>query len=92
MIYNMKYETPLALQANVVYLYGSCGKDQSFIGKTSRHLATRVREHLSGNSAIVQHISSCNSCDHSTIMNFHILFNGSNDFDNKVKVALYIKK
>ena len=86
-------ETPLALQANVVYLLkGSCDKNQTYIGKTKRHLATRAREHFSGNLAIFQHVSSCNACNHLTIENFHILSHGINDFDNKVKEALYIKK
>ena len=35
-------------------------------------------------------ISSFNACNHSTIENFHILSHGSNDFDIKVKEALYI--
>ena len=49
----LKDETPPALQANVVYLFeGSCDKNQTYIGKSKRHLATRVREHFSGNSAI----------------------------------------
>ena len=39
-----------------------------------------------------EHISSWNTCNHSTIENFHILSYGSNDIDNKVKEALYIKK
>ena len=44
----LKDETPLALQANVVYLFeGSCDKNKAYIGKTKRHLATRVREHFS---------------------------------------------
>ena len=54
--YSLKDETPLAkkkLQANVVYLFeGSCDKNQTYIGKTKRHLATRVREHFSGYSTI----------------------------------------
>ena len=49
----LKDETPLALQANVVYLFeGSCDKSQTYIGKTKRHLATRLREHFSENLAI----------------------------------------
>ena len=89
----MKDETPLALQANVVYLFeGSCDNNQTYIGKTKRYLATRVRDHFSGCSAIFEHISSCNTCNHSTIENFHILSHGSNDFDIKVKEVLYIKK
>ena len=51
--FSMKDETPLALQANVVYLFESyCDENQTYIGKTKRHLATRVREYFSGNSAI----------------------------------------
>ena len=34
------------------FLDVSCDKNQTYIGKTKRHLATRVREHFSGNSAI----------------------------------------
>ena len=50
--FSLKDETPLALQANVVYLFeGSCDKNQTYIGK-KRHLATRDREHFSGCSAI----------------------------------------
>ena len=36
-------------------------------------------------SAIFLHISSCNTCNHSTIENFHILSHGNNDFDNKAR-------
>ena len=91
--FSLKDETPLDLQANVVYLFeGSCDNNQTYIGKTKRHLATRVREHFSEYSAIFEHISSCNECNHSTIENFYILSHGSNDFDNKVKEALYTKK
>ena len=68
--FSLKDETPLALQANVVYLFeGSCDKNQTYIGKTKRHLATWVREHFSGYSAIFEHISSCITCNHSTIEN-----------------------
>ena len=76
----------MALQANVVYLFeGSCGKNKNYIGKTKRHLATMVREHFSGNSAILEHVSSCNAFNHSTIENYHILSHGNNYFDNKVR-------
>ena len=51
--FSLKDKTPLALRANVVYLLdGSCDKNQTYIGETKRHLATRVREHFSGNSDI----------------------------------------
>ena len=60
--------------------------------KQKRYLATRVREEFSGYSAIFEHISTCSTCNHSTIENFLILSHGNNDFDNKVKEALYINK
>ena len=45
--FSLKDETPLALQANVIYLFeGSCDKNQAYVGRTKRHLATRVREHF----------------------------------------------
>ena len=48
--FSLKGETPLVLQANVIYLFGgSCGKNQAYIDNTKRHLATRLREYLSGN-------------------------------------------
>ena len=91
--FSLKDEIPLALQPNVAYLFqSSCDKNQTYIGKTKRHLATRVREHFSGNSAIFEHISSSNACNHSTIEKCHIWSHGNNDFNNKVKETLNIKK
>ena len=57
-----------------------------------RHLATRGRDHLSGNSAIFYiHLPAT----HVIILPwkfFSILSHGYNDFDNKVKETLHIKK
>ena len=91
--FSLKDKIPLALQAYVLCLFeGSCDKNHTYIGTTTKHLATRVREHLSGNLAIYEHISSCNACNHSAIDNFHILSHVSNDIDNEAKEDLYIKK
>ena len=81
--FSLNDETPLALHANVVYLFeGSCDKNKTYIGKTKRHFATRAREQISGNLAICEHISSCNACNHFTIENCHILSHGNNDLNN----------
>ena len=72
-------------QMSFIFFEGSCDKNQTYIGKTNRHLATRVREYFSGN---FEHIS-CNTCNHSTIDNFHILTHGKNDFDNIVRGLLH---
>ena len=48
--FSLRDETPLAIHANVIYLFeGSCDKNQTYIGKTKIHLATRVMEHFSRN-------------------------------------------
>ena len=58
--FSLKNENPLALQANVVYLFeGSCGKSQSYIDKTKRHLETRVRE-INACTNMVHHF--CSMC------------------------------
>ena len=47
--FSNKDKIPTALRSNLVYQF-SCGNDcdRIYIGETSRHLATRVKEHLSG--------------------------------------------
>ena len=67
------------------FIVGSCGKNPTNIGETQRYLAARFTEHLSGNSAIFLHISSCNECNYFTIEDFNILSHVSKDLDNKVK-------
>ena len=51
----------------------------------------RVQEHLSGKSAIHEHISSCKDCHSYSISNFHIISQDDTDFEGKIKQALYIK-
>ena len=49
----------MPLMANVVYQF-ACLRDanSTYIGKTIRHLATKVREHTTSPSAIKEHLSS----------------------------------
>ena len=51
--------TPMPLMANVVYQF-TCLRDanSTYIGKTVRHLATRVTEHTTSSSVIKEHLSS----------------------------------
>ena len=88
----MKDVTPLTLRANVVYCFRvSCDKTQSYIDKTKRHLALWVQEHLSGKSAIHEHVSSCKDCHSYSINNFYTLSQANIDFVKKIKEAIYIK-
>ena len=63
--FQLKSKTPVALCSNVVYHFTcSCDTNKTYIGMSSRHLSTRVQEHLNFNSnqksSIKDHIMSCN--------------------------------
>ena len=92
--YSLKDLTPLTLRANVVYCSkGSCDKTQSYIGKTKRHLAVKVQEHLSGKSgisAIHVHIGSCKGCHSYSISIFYTISQANTVFEAEIKEALYI--
>ena len=82
------------LRSFVVYKYicPSCGA--SYIGETTRHWLTRVKEHLSSSktSHIYQHIHSNNLCKgKSNETNFSIIDKASTEFTLKIKEALHIK-
>ena len=71
----MKCPTPKLLKANVVYKFDClCDINISYIGKTKRHLATRIKEHRSEKSAIGQHFRHVNENQ------FKILSTGNSDF------------
>ena len=72
--------------------------EQDCIGKTERHISTRVKEHLTPKenekSAITKHIFRCQTCKKSqlSIDNFSILKECRSDYSCKVNEALFIKK
>ena len=77
--FSLKSASPSSLAANVVYRF-KCSLDAniSYIGKTDRHLMTRMKEHLNPNSqeksAVTKHISQCAHCqDNVGFDNFEIL-------------------
>ena len=83
--------TPKFLMSKVVYKF-QCpfDEDQSYIGKTKRHLNLRVKEHLSMmGSSVHQHITNCNCSP--TIKNFVILDKAVGEFELNIKEALFIK-
>ena len=91
--FSLKCRSPLPLVANVVYKFqGLCDTDCIYIGKTMRHLATRVKEHGTSASAIHDHLRTCDPCRSKfSIDNFQILDRGKSDFEISVKEALHIK-
>ena len=57
-MFSVNDPVPLDLRSRVVYKFLCAGCNACYIGETSRHLSTRVREHLSRdrNSHVYQHL------------------------------------
>ena len=96
--FHLKSMTPLGLCSNVVYCYTyPCNTGLTYLGKSSRHLVTRAKEHLNLNqsrkSAIKDHILDCVKCSNSShsLASFKILRNCKNEYGTKVHEALLIK-
>ena len=76
--FQLKSSVPFPLLSDVVY-YFECLSDAntSYIGKTDRHLITRVKEHIDveaeKKTAIASHIVTCPNCQQVDISNFRIL-------------------
>ena len=92
--FSLKCHTPLPLLANVVYKF-QCLRDvdKVYIGKTRRHLATRVKEHghSSSSSAIRDHLFSCPTCQSEySSSSFRVIDTARNDFEVTIKEALHI--
>ena len=61
--FSLKCSTPLPLLSNVVYKFQCLrNANQFYIGKTKRHLATRMGEHKHANSAVYDHLNDCQVC------------------------------
>ena len=66
--------------------------NSTYIGKTIRHLATRVKEHATSPSAIKDHLSSCITCkDNYSCNSFKVIDSANSDFEVSIKEALHIK-
>ena len=93
--FSLKCHTPLPLLAKVVYKFQCLHDvDKVYIGKTRRHLATRVKEHghSTSSSAIRDHLSSCPTCQSEySSSSFRVIDTARNDFEVTIKEALHIK-
>ena len=97
--FHLKSDTPLALCSNVVYKF-TCTYDMNltYYSMSTRHLITRVREHLDFNniqrSAIKDHILSCNICSdvQHGLKWFTVIKKCQSKVYTKIHKALLIKK
>ena len=73
--FSNKEQTPHELKSNVVYEH-KCSMDESiqYIGITTRPLKERVKEHLRGRTAVLDHIIYCDNCKNEKLSanNFNI--------------------
>ena len=95
--FQLKCVTPVELVSNVVYKFScSCNTNMSYIGMTTRHLGTRIQEHLQpkAKSAIRDHIDDCHSCKQANINvdNFKVIRTCNTEYNSKIQEALLIKK
>ena len=80
-------------RSRVVYKFSCAGCSACYVGETNRHLATRVREHITSdkNSHIFQHINGSEACRSLCLEDcFSILCTASTSFQLKIKEALHI--
>ena len=79
----------------VVYQFICAGCNSCYIGETSRHFSTRIKEHTLSdkNSHIFKHFSQFPSCKGMyTPSCFRILDSANSSIDLKLKEAFYISK
>ena len=91
--FTSKDKIPFDLRSMIVYKFTCAGCGSSYIGETTRHIKTRIEEHIKKdkNSHIFKHLLSNENC--LTSFNndcFKIIDTASNSFNLKIKEALHI--
>lgn len=93
-LFSVKDSVPPGLRSRVVYKFSCAGCNASYIGETTRHICTRVREHLLSDktSHIYKHLQSSKAClDSCGTECFTILDSAASKYKIKIKEALHIK-
>ena len=93
--FGVKDPIPGGLHSRVVYKFTCAGCNACYVGETTRHLFTRVREHLAVDKAshIFKHLQNSERCRAlCTIDCFHILDHATTSFQLKIKEAIHIQK
>jgi len=93
-MFSVKDPVPLDLRSRVVYKFSCAGCNACYIGETSRHLSTRIHEHLSRdrNSHIFQHLQQSEACCRFCSKNcFSIVDSAPNTLQLILKEAVHIR-
>ena len=82
------------LQSDVVYKFTCGGCTSTYIGFTTRHLTTRIREHLESDkkSHVLKHLNASISCKiKCSDKSFEIIDHAHTEYSLKIKEAIWIK-
>ena len=93
-MFSVKESVPKYLKSFVVYQFDCAGCNACYIGETTRHLTTRIQEHLETDksSHILQHLKENPNCK--LLSNpdcFKVIDSASSSFRLKLKEAMHIK-
>ena len=91
--FSLKDPIPECLKSSVVYRFKCASCNASYIGETSRHLVTRINEHLhkDKNSHIYKHLKSSNDCEErNSAASFSILDSATTKHQLRIKEGLHI--
>ena len=92
-MFSVKDPVPVELRSNVVYKFTCASCNSCYVGETSRHLSTRIREHLNRDRAshIFQHLQQSEACRNSCSAEcFKVRDRATTKFQVKIKEALHI--
>ena len=83
------------LKSSVVYKFTCAGCGSRYVGETSRHLSTRIKEHLASdkNSHIFKHLSKNPNCKNHVSQNcFEIIDSDKSYMKLKIKEGFHITR
>ena len=92
-ILNVKDRIPLSLRSHVVYEFKCSHCGVTYLGETTRHLTTRVNEHLvsAKNSNVNRHVNSNTDCKIACGNHcFNIIDSDNNEFRLKLRESFHI--
>ena len=93
--FGVKDPIPGGLHSRVVYKFACAGCNACYVGETTQHFSTRVREHLVSDRAspIFKHLENSEHCRALCSVDcFHILDHASTTFQLKIKQAFHIRR
>ena len=92
-LFRVKDAIPKLLKSFVVYKFVCPGRNACYIGEATRHLSTRIKEHLEKDkkSHIFKHLIENHNCKSQSILDcFQIIDSASSKFRLKLKDAVHI--